>query len=129
MKMYIKSVMVEDQAKALEFYTGTLGFQVQHNIPMGEHSWLTLVSGEEPDGVELALEPNEYPAARKLQEALMEDGIPWTAFSVSDIDAEFQRLSNAGVTFTQPPMKASETPMAVFDDTCGNLIQLIELHT
>lgn len=129
MKMYIKSVMVEDQKKALEFYTETLGFVVKHNIPMGEHSWLTLASSEEPDGVELALEPNQYPAARKLQEALISDGIPWTAFSVDDIDAEVKRLEAAGVVFTQPPMKAGDAIMAVFDDTCGNLIQLIELQS
>ncbi|MEM1132373.1 MAG: VOC family protein [Pseudomonadota bacterium] len=128
MKMYIKSVMVEDQDKALDFYTNTLGFTVKHNIPMGEHKWLTLVSSEEPDGVELALEPNEYPAARTMQESLLADGIPWTAFSVEDIHAEVKRLEDAGVTFTQPPMKAGGATMAVFDDTCGNLIQLIELE-
>ena len=127
MKMYGKSVMVEDQQKALEFYTKTLGFTVKHNIPMGEHSWITLLSPEEPDGVELLLEPNEYPAARKLQQSLMEDGIPWTAFSVDDIEAEVKRLEEAGVTFTQPPMKAGEATMAVFDDTCGNLIQIVQL--
>ncbi|MEM9086911.1 MAG: VOC family protein [Pseudomonadota bacterium] len=128
MKMYIKSVMVENQQTALDFYTGTLGFQVKHNIPIGEHSWITLVSKEEVDGVELALEPSEYPAARKLQESLMEDGIPWTAFSVDDLDAEVARLEELNVTFTQPPMKAGEARMAVFDDTCGNLIQLMELQ-
>ncbi|MEL6322711.1 MAG: VOC family protein [Pseudomonadota bacterium] len=127
MKMYIKSVMVEDQRKALDFYTNTLGFVVKHDIPMGEHSWITLLSADEPDGVELALEPNQYPAARALQESLMEDGIPWTAFSVDDVEAEVKRLEAAGVTFTQPPMKAGGATMAVFDDTCGNLIQLIEL--
>jgi len=127
MKMYIKSVMVEDQRKALDFYTNTLGFVLKHDIPMGEHSWITLLSADEPDGVELALEPNQYPAARGLQESLMEDGIPWTAFSVDDVEAEVKRLEAAGVTFTQPPMKAGGATMAVFDDTCGNLIQLIEL--
>ncbi|MEL6529017.1 MAG: VOC family protein [Pseudomonadota bacterium] len=126
MKMYIKSVMVEDQQKALEFYTQTLGFEIKHNIPLGEHSWLTLVSKNEPNGVELALEPNQYPAAKALQRSLMEDGIPWTAFSVDDLDATVKRLENEGVTFIQPPMKAGEARMAVFDDTCGNLIQLIE---
>ncbi len=128
MKMYIKSVIVEDQQKALDFYTKTLGFTVKQDIPLGEHRWITLVSADEPDGVELALEPNEYPAMRTLQEALMADGIPWTAFSVDDIEAEVKRLQDAGVAFTQPPMKAGEVTMAVFDDTCGNLIQLIELH-
>lgn len=128
MKMYGKSVMVEDQQKALTFYTETLGFKVKHNIPLGEHSWITLVSEEEPDGTELLLEPNEYPKARELQEALMEDGIPWTAFSVDDIEAEVTKLEAKGVNFTQPPMKAGDATMAVFDDTCGNLIQIVELH-
>jgi len=128
MKMYIKSVMVEDQNKAQEFYTKTLGFRVKHDIPMGEHKWLTLVSSDEPDGVELTLEPNQYPAARALQESLMADGIPWTAFRVDDLSAEVKRLEAEGVSFTQPPMKAGGATMAVFDDTCGNLIQLIELE-
>lgn len=126
MKMYIKSVMVEDQARARDFYTETLGFKLKHDIPMGEHSWLTLVSPEEPDGVELGLEPNKYPAAKAMQASLKADGIPCTAFSVDDIQAEFDRLSAAGVRFTQPPMQAGEVKIAVFDDTCGNLIQLIE---
>ena len=128
MKMYAKSVMVDDQQKALDFYTGKLGFQVKHDIPLGEHRWLALVSPEEPDGVELVLEPNEHPAARACQEALMADGIPWTAFSVDDIEAEVKKLEAAGVAFTQPPVKAGGATMAVFDDTCGNLIQLMELH-
>ena len=127
MKMYIKSMMVDDQQKALDFYTGTLGFQVKHNIPIGEHAWITLVSKEEVDGVELSLEPNAYPAARTFQESLMEDGIPWTAFSVDDLDGEVTRLEKLGVTFTQPPMKAGEARMAVIDDTCGTLLKLIEL--
>ncbi|MEO1323208.1 MAG: VOC family protein [Pseudomonadota bacterium] len=127
MKMYIKSICVDDQAKALEFYTKTLGFVVKHNIPMGEHSWITVVSAEEPDGVELGIEPNPHPASRDFQKALMADGIPFTAFSVEDIDAEVARLEGLGVKFTQPPMKAGGAKMAVFDDTCGNLIQLIEL--
>ncbi len=128
MKMYIKGVVVDDQQKALDFYTQTLGFVVKHNIPIGEHRWITLVSPEEPDGVELGLEPNEHPASRAYQEALMADGIPSTAFSVDDIEAEVKRLQDAGVTFTQPPMKAGGATIAVFDDTCGNLIQLMELH-
>ena len=128
MKMYIKGVVVDDQAKALDFYTNTLGFVVKHNIPLGEHSWITLVSPEEPDGVELGLEPNAHPASKVYQEALMADGIPCTAFSVDDIEAEVERLQAAGVTFTQPPMKAGGATIAVFDDTCGNLIQLMEVH-
>ena len=125
MKMYIKSVMVDDQAKALAFYTDVLGFAVKHNIPMGEHSWITLVSPEEPDGVELALEPNAYPAASEFQAKLTGDGIPWTSFQVDNVEAEYERLSAKGVTFTQAPTKAGEVTLATFDDTCGNLIQMI----
>lgn len=125
--MYIKSIVVDDQAKAFDFYTNTLGFVVKHDIPIGEHRWLTLVSPEEPDGVELGLEPNQHPASRAFQDALMADGIPFTAFSVDNIEAEVERLQAAGVVFTQPPMKAGGATMAVFNDTCGNLIQLIQL--
>ena len=127
MKMYAKSVAVDDQAKALEFYTSKLGFVVKHDIPLGEHRWLTVVSPEEPDGIELCLEPNAHPATRDYQHALMTDGIPFTAFSVNDIEAEVARLEGLGVAFTQPPIKAGGAMMAVFDDTCGNLIQLIQL--
>jgi catechol 2,3-dioxygenase-like lactoylglutathione lyase family enzyme len=127
MKMYIKSVVVSDQVKALSFYTDILGFSIKHDIPLGKHRWLTLVSPEELDGVELALEPNEYPAASEFQRALLKDGIPCTAFSVEDIASEYQRLLDAGVTFTQPPTAAGPVTTAVLDDTCGNLIQLIEL--
>ena len=128
MKMYIKSVMVDDQAKALAFYTDVLGFRVKHNIPMGEHSWITLVSPEEAGEVELALEPNAYPAAAEFQAKLMADGIPWTAFRVEDIKAEHARLLAAGVAFTKDPTQAGEVTLAVFNDTCGNLIQLIEFE-
>jgi predicted enzyme related to lactoylglutathione lyase len=127
MKMYIKSVMVEDQAKALAFYTETLDFVVKHNIPMGEHSWLTLVSKEEPDGVELALEPNAYPPAKDLQAKLKSDNIPWTSFSVDNMDDEIKRLKSKGVTVTQEPTDVGTAIIATIDDTCGNLIQLIEL--
>jgi catechol 2,3-dioxygenase-like lactoylglutathione lyase family enzyme len=127
MKMYIKSVMVDDQQKALDFYTGKLGFTVKHDIPMGEHRWLTVVSPDEPDGVELGLEPDAYPPARTFQAALKADGVPFTAFSVEDLEAEAKRLQAAGVVFTQPPTQAGPAKIAVIDDTCGNLIQLIEL--
>lgn len=126
MKMYIKSVMVDDQAKALAFYTDILGFEVKHNIPMGEHSWITLVSPEEPDGVELALEPNAYPAAAEFQAKLTGDGIPWTSFRVDSVEVEHKRLTAKGVSFTQDPIKAGDVTLATFDDTCGNLIQIIE---
>jgi catechol 2,3-dioxygenase-like lactoylglutathione lyase family enzyme len=127
MKMYIKSVAVEDQQKALEFYTEILGFSVKHDIPLGEFRWLTVISTEEPGIVELALEPNQHPATQAFQTALKADGIPFTAFSVDDINAEVVRLQEAGVHFTQLPVKAGGATMAVFDDTCGNLIQLIQL--
>ncbi|CUK05709.1 methylmalonyl-CoA epimerase [Ruegeria denitrificans] len=128
MKMYMKSIAVDDQSKALDFYTSKLGFVVKHDIPLGEHRWLTLVSKEESEGVELGLEPNAHPATRDYQEALKADGIPVSAFSVDDIEAEVAKLEAAGVEFTQPPVKAGGATMAVFDDTCGNLIQLVQLH-
>lgn len=127
MKMYAKSIAVADQAHALSFYTDTLGFVLKHDIPVGEYRWITLVSEEEPEGVELALEPNAHPAMKTFQAALREDGIPFTAFSVDDIAAEYARLQARGVEFTQPPTKAGDATLAVFDDTCGNLIQIIEL--
>ena len=127
MKMYIKSIPVEDQRKALDFYTGILGFSVKHDIPMGEFSWLTLTSPEEPDGVELALEPNQHPAMKTFQEAMMADGIPFTAFRVDDLQAEVDRLEAMDVVFTQGPKKAGPAATAIFKDGCGNLIQLIEL--
>ncbi|NNU16336.1 VOC family protein [Parvularcula sp. ZS-1/3] len=127
MKMYIKSVMVDDQQKALDFYTGKLGFEVKHDIPMGQFRWLTLVSPEERGGTELALEPNQHDVARQCQEAMKKDGIPWTAFSTDDIEGEVARLKREGVGFTVPPTKAGDVTMAILDDTCGNLIQLIQL--
>ncbi|MGF1454205.1 MAG: VOC family protein [Alphaproteobacteria bacterium] len=126
MKMYAKSVVVDDQQKALDFYTKTLGFVVKHDRPAGAYRWLTVVSAEERDGVELLLEPNAHPASRAFQEALVKDGIPFTAFSVDDIEAEVKRLEAAGVVFTQRPVKAGDATIAVFNDTCGNLIQLIQ---
>jgi catechol 2,3-dioxygenase-like lactoylglutathione lyase family enzyme len=124
--MYIKSVIVDDQKKAKEFYTNILGFKVKHDIPMGEHNWLTLISPEEDNSIELALEPNVYPAAKSLQASLMKDGIPYTAFSVADMDKEYERLSSKGVEFTSPPKDMGDFKLAVFNDTCGNLIQIIE---
>jgi len=126
MRMYIKSLIVNDQDKARDFYTKVLGFEIKHDIPMGEHHWLTLVSPDEKDGVELALEPNAHPASQVFQKTLMKDGIPWTAFAVEELDAEFKRLKDHGVEFTLPPKDMGDFKMAVFDDTCGNLIQLIE---
>lgn len=128
MKMYAKGVTVDDQAKALAFYTEKLGFQVKHDIPLGEYRWLTVVSPEEPEGVELLLEPNAHPASQTYQAALKADGIPCTAFSVDDIEAEVARLQALGVEFTKAPMDVGTAKIAIFDDTCGNLIQLIELN-
>ena len=125
MKMYIKSVMVDDQAKALAFYADVLGFQIKHNIPMGEHSWITLVSPDEAGEVELALEPNAYPAAAEFQAKLLADGIPWTAFRVDNVENEYRRLSELGVEFTQTPTQAGDIRLAVFNDSCGNLIQIV----
>ena len=128
MKMYIKSVMVDDQAKALAFYTDVLGFRVKHNIPMGEHSWITLVSPDETGEVELALEPNAYPAAAEFQAKLLADGIPWTAFRVDNVENEYRRLSELGVEFTQTPTQAGDIRLAVFNDSCGNLMQIVEFE-
>jgi catechol 2,3-dioxygenase-like lactoylglutathione lyase family enzyme len=124
MRINVMSVMVDDQAKALRFYTEVLGFVKKREIPFGEHAWLTVVSPELPDGTELSLEPDEHPAARKFKDALVEDGIPFTSFAVDDVGAEYDRLLGLGVKFTQPPTSMGAVTTAVFDDTCGNLIQI-----
>ena len=126
MRIHLASVMVDDQQKALRFYTETLGFQLKHNISLGEHAWITVVSEEAPEGTELVLEPDEHPAARPFKRALVEDGIPWTAFAVDDVEAEHERLVAKGVRFVQPPTDLGTVITAVFDDTCGNLIQIAE---
>jgi catechol 2,3-dioxygenase-like lactoylglutathione lyase family enzyme len=124
MKIALTSVLVDDQEKALRFYTEVLGFRMKNDVPMGEHRWLTVVSPEDPDGVELSLEPDEHPAAKPFKAALVDDGIPYTSFAVSDVDAEADRLRGLGVTFTQEPVQMGPMTTAVFDDTCGNLIQI-----
>lgn len=124
MKINLTSVLVDDQEKALAFYTDVLGFVKSNDVPMGEHRWLTVVSPELPDGVELLLEPDAHPAAGPFKAALVEDGIPFTSFNVDDVDAEHERLSALGVAFTQPPTKMGPVTTAVLDDTCGNLIQI-----
>jgi len=124
MRINLTSVLVDDQDKALRFYTEVLGFVKKTEIPMGEHRWLTVVSPEDPDGVELVLEPDAHPAVRPFKEALMSDGIPYTSFAVEDVRAEFDRLKGLGVTFTQEPVQMGPVTTAVLDDTCGNLIQL-----
>jgi catechol 2,3-dioxygenase-like lactoylglutathione lyase family enzyme len=118
------SVLVDDQDKALAFYTSVLGFMKKTEIPLGEFRWLTVVAPEDPDGVELVLEPDQHPAAATFKRALVADGIPFTVFSVKDVPAEYERLRGLGVTFTQEPLSMGGVTTAVFDDTCGNLIQI-----
>lgn len=125
MKIVVTSVYVDDQSKALDFYTDVLGFVKKKDIPMGDHRWLTVVSPESPDGPELVLEPDGHPAARPFKQALMEDGIPFTSFGVEDVPAEYERLPGLGVRFTQKPTEMGPLTMAVLDDTCGNLIQIV----
>jgi catechol 2,3-dioxygenase-like lactoylglutathione lyase family enzyme len=124
MQIKLASIHVDDQDKALRFYTEVLGFVKKTDIPMGEHSWLTVVSPEDPDGVELVLEPSDHPAVGPYKDALVADGIPFTAFAVDDVQAEFDRLTGLGVTFTQEPAAMGPVTTAVLDDTCGNLIQI-----
>jgi len=126
MKIIVTSIFVEDQDKALEFYTETLGFVKKHDVPSGEYRWIALVSPENQGGTELLLEPNNHPAAKEYQMRLFEEGIPVTMFGIGDIHAEYKRLIEKGVKFTMKPTKMGEFSIAVFDDTCGNLIQLIQ---
>ena len=124
MRINLTSVLVDDQSKALQFYTDVLGFVKRTDNPLGENRWLTVVSPEQPDGPELLLEPDGHPAAKPFKQALVEDGIPFTSFAVDDVHKEFDRLHGLGVRFTQEPVQAGPTTTAVFDDTCGNLIQI-----
>ena len=127
MRIYVTSVFVDDQAKALAFYTNTLGFKKKTDIPLGAASWLTVVSPEQPDGTELLLEPSDHPAVKPYKNALVEDGIPAASFAVDDVLAEFDRLRSKDVRFTQEPTEMGNVTTAVFDDTCGNLIQIVQL--
>jgi catechol 2,3-dioxygenase-like lactoylglutathione lyase family enzyme len=124
MRINLTSVLVDDQEKALRFYTDVLGFVKKTEIPLGEHRWLTVVSPAAPDGVELALEPDEHHGAKAFKETLVEDGIPFTSFAVDDVQKEYERLTALGVRFTQEPTQMGEMTTAVFDDTCGNLIMI-----
>ncbi len=126
MRIKLTSLMVDDQEKALRFYTDVLGFKRKHDIPVGEYRWITVTSPEGPDDLELALEPNANPAGRAFQEAMFKQGIPLAAFEVADITAEFARLTAHGVAFVRPPAAAGPVTIAVFADTCGNLIQLYQ---
>ena len=129
MRINLTSVLVDDQDKAERFYTEVLGFRKKTEIPMGRHRWLTVVSPDDPDGVELVLEPDEHPAARPFKQALVADGIPFTSFAVEDVEREYERLLGLGVRFTQPPVDMGPATTAVFDDTCGNLIQIAAVAT
>lgn len=126
MRINIASVCVDDQEKGLRFYTEVLGFEKKQDIPMGKHRWITLVAPDQPDGVELCLEPDEHPAAKVFKSAMFKDGIPFTSFAVDDIEAEHKRLESLGVRFTQAPTDYGTVLAAVLDDTCGNLIQITQ---
>jgi catechol 2,3-dioxygenase-like lactoylglutathione lyase family enzyme len=127
MRIGLNSVFVDDQDKALKFYTEVLGFEKKRDFPVGQFKWLTVVSPEEPDGPELLLEPNDNPAARTFQKAVFEQGIASTAFAVDDIQEEYERMKELGVVFSIEPTKTGPATVAVFDDTCGNLIQLYQV--
>ncbi|GHF26732.1 hypothetical protein GCM10017786_71160 [Amycolatopsis deserti] len=129
MRINLASVLVDDQEKALRFYTDVLGFVKKHDIPMGDARWLTVVSPEEPEGTELLLEPSGHPAAKPFKDALVADGIPWTMFAVADVHAEYERMRGLGVRFTQEPTDMGTVITAVFDDTCGNLIQIGQMKS
>ena len=126
MRITVTSVLVDDQDKALRFYTDILGFRKKVDVDMGGPRWLTVVSPQDPDGTELLLEPDGHPAARPFKDALVADGIPYTSFGVEDVAAETSRLQALGVRFTQEPTQMGPVTTAVFDDTCGNLIQIAQ---
>jgi catechol 2,3-dioxygenase-like lactoylglutathione lyase family enzyme len=125
-KIVVTSVLVDDQEKALRFYTDVLGFEKKLDVPMGEARWLTVISPQDREGTELLLEPDGHPAAKPFKEALVEDGIPYTSFGVDDVQAEFERMRDLGVRFTQEPLAIGPVTTAVLDDTCGNLIQIAQ---
>ncbi len=124
-RIHVTSVLVDDQDKALQFYTEKLGFKKKLDLPMGEHRWLTVVSPADPEGTELLLEPDQHPAASSYKKALVADGIPLTSFEVDDVSKDYERLRGEGVRFTQKPQEMQDITIAVLDDTCGNLIQLM----
>lgn len=126
MKIIVRSLFVEDQDKALAFYSEKLGFVKKEDVPVGEYRWITLVSPDDQDGTELLLEPNAHPAAKEYQQKISAEGIPATMFGVPDIHKEYRRLLDEGVKFTMEPTKMGDITIAVFDDTCGNLIQIVE---
>lgn len=127
MKIHVTSVFVDDQAHALDFYVGKLGFQLKNDIPLGENRWLTVVSPDQSDGTELLLEPSDHPAVKPYRDAIVADGIPAASFQVDDLDSTYDQLTESGVSFTQTPVDEGAVHMAVLDDTCGNLIQLVQI--
>ena len=127
MRIVVTSVLVDDQDKALRFYTEVLGFVKKTEVPLGVHRWLTVVSPDDPDGVELVLEPDEHPAVRPFKQAIVADGIPFTSFNVKDVNAEYERLVAVGVRSTQPTAEMGPVVTAGFDDTCGNLIHIAQM--
>jgi predicted enzyme related to lactoylglutathione lyase len=129
MRINLNSILVRDQESALRFYTEILGFEKKVDVPAGEYRWLTVVSSEEPDGTQLVLEPNAHPASATYQTALFESGIPLTAFAVNDVNLEHERLTGLGVEFTVAPTDVGGAIIAVFNDTCGNLIQIYQETT
>jgi catechol 2,3-dioxygenase-like lactoylglutathione lyase family enzyme len=129
MKIQLASIFVDDQEKALRFYTEVLGFEKKEDVPVGEYRWLTLVSPGEENGTRLLLEPDAHPAVKPFKDALLDDGIPFTSFTVEDVAAEYERLRSLGVRFTQEPTDLGSATMAVFEDTCGNLIAVVGPHS
>ena len=125
MRIHLSSIFVDDQDKALRFYTEILGFDKKEDVPVGEYRWLTVGASGEEDGTQLVIEPDAHPAVKPFKDALVDDGIPFTSFAVENVEAEYERLRSLGVRFTQPPTNLGPTTMAVFDDTCGNLIQIV----
>lgn len=128
MRIHLTSVFVDDQDKALRFYTDVLGFVKKTEVPVGKDRWLTVVSPQDPGGPELLLEPDGHPAVQPYKTALVKDGIPAASFAVDDVPAEFARLRGLGVRFTQEPLEAGPVTVAVLDDTCGNLIQIVHAN-
>ena len=128
MRIHLSSIFVDDQDKALKFYTEILGFEKKEEVPVGEYRWLTVGAPGEADGTQLVLEPDAHPAMKPFKDALVDDGIPFTSFAVDDVEAEYERLRSLGVRFTQPPTNLGPATMAVFEDTCGNLIAIAQRH-
>ena len=124
MRIHLSAIFVDDQDKALRFYTEILGFDKKEDVPVGEYRWLTVGASGEEDGTQLVIEPDAHPAVKPFKDALVDDGIPFTSFAVENVEAEYERLRSLGVRFTQPPTNLGPTTMAVFDDTCGNLIAI-----